>query len=192
MSSEQGRDAIDASTGSTGEDGYVVLGNALRDGCIELMTNYGLSAILQASDETGALETGAAFATVDFQGHDIRGTIGLTLTPSVLDQTYRAALGVNVRPGSLEASDWACELVNQLMGRVKNKLRTYSVPFTVNTPRVHLVEPIGDAHGTIRNRFVCDHGGFAGYLEVMLSPGFSLQRRASETPLVDEGELVFF
>jgi hypothetical protein len=185
-------DAGKTSLGSAEEDGYAVLGGLLRHGCVELMTEYGLSAILQAPSATGGSEAGAAFATVDFQGHDMRGTIGLTMTASVLVQTYRAAVGAEIRPGSAEACDWACELVNQLMGRVKNKLRTYSVSFTVNTPRVHLVEPIGDAHGAIRNRFVCDQGGFAGFLEVMLAPGFSLQRSSSETPLIDEGDLVFF
>jgi hypothetical protein len=169
---------------------YDTLGAVLRDACLELMTEYGLSAILQASRGPEPLAANAASATVDFQGPDLRGTIGLTMTPSVVAKTYRAAIGESILPDSPAAVDWTCELVNQLIGRVKNKLRNYQVTFNVSTPQLR--PSFESSEGALRNRFVCDHGSFAGYLDVMIAPGLTLVSSPPSTPLIDEGELLLF
>ncbi|MEY4549673.1 MAG: hypothetical protein RL685_5868 [Pseudomonadota bacterium] len=169
---------------------YDTLGAVLRDACLELMTEYGLSAILQTSRGPEPLAPNAASATVDFQGPDLRGTIGLTMTPSVVAKTYRAAIGESVLPDSPAGVDWTCELVNQLIGRVKNKLRSYQVSFNVSTPQ--LQPSLESSGGGLRNRFVCDDGSFAGYLDVMIAPGLTLVSSPPSTPLIEEGELLLF
>ena len=170
---------------------YEILGQLLRDCCVELMADYGLPATL-ATLTTQDPTADVSVAAVDFSGRDLRGTIGLRMTSSVVLETYRTAVGASVQQGTAEANDWTCELVNQLIGRLKNKLRSYNVSFNVNTPRLLASFPVAELEHALRSRFVSDRGTFAGYLDVMIAPGFVLVDAPPEVPLVDEGDLVFF
>lgn len=183
-------DAGQASAGNAAN--YAILDEFLKDSCMELMIDYGLPATLQADVAASLPPTAVAMAAIDFSGRDLRGTISLRMTRSVLLETYRAALGVVVQEDSAEAADWTCELVNQLVGRLKNKLRTYPVAFTVNSPRLVPHLRAAELEQALRHRFVCDRGKFAGYLDVMIAPGVHLAPGAPETPLVDEGDVVLF
>src|SRR3954453_22630997 len=142
------------------------------------MTDYGLAG--QRSDWGSETGTGGAVAAGDFSGGDVRGTIGLRMTSSVVLQTYRAALGRSIELDSPEAKDWSCELANQLIGRLKNKLRSYEVSFNVNSPRWLQIFPVAELERALRRRFICDGGNFAGYLDVMIAPGFVFVPRASD------------
>jgi chemotaxis protein CheX len=170
---------------------YAILDELLRDCCLELMADYGMPATLQ-SEVAGETATGIAIAAIDFSGRDLRGTIGLRMTSNVVLETYRAAVGVRVAIDSMEAADWTCELVNQLVGRLKNKLRNYDVSFAVNTPRLLHIFPVAELERALRRRFVCDGGNFAGYLDVMIAPGFVFTSKAPDAPLANEGDLVLF
>jgi hypothetical protein len=171
---------------------YAILDQLLRDCCLELMADYGLPAQLATPAPANDGATDVSIAAIDFSGRDVRGTIGLRMTNSVVLETYRAAVGAPIDVGSTDASDWTCELVNQLIGRLKNKLRTYNVSFNVNTPRLLVVFPVAELERALRSRFVSDRGSFAGYLDVMIAPGFAFVDSAPEAPLVDEGDLVLF
>ena len=176
--------------GTVPASSYETLGVVLRDACLELMTEYGLSAIVQANRGPDAFSPNAAAASIDFHGPDLRGTIGLAMTPSIVAETYKAAIGESIAPNSPAAIDWTCELVNQLIGRVKNKLRTYQVTFSVSTPQLR--PSLESSARGLRNRFICDHGSFSGYLDVMIAPGLTLVSSPPSTPLIDEGELLLF
>jgi hypothetical protein len=177
--------------GATEVRNYAILDQLLRDCCVALMSDYGLPARLTTPvPDEPALDV--SVAAIDFSGRDLRGTIGLRMTSSVVLETYRAAVGVPVQEGSPEANDWTCELVNQLIGRLKNKLRTYNVSFNVNTPRLLATFPIAALEPVLHSRFVSDRGAFAGYLDVMIAPGFSFVDSPPEAPLVNEGDLVLF
>jgi len=171
---------------------YSILDQLLRDCCLELMADYGLPATLATPTPANDGATDVSIAAIDFSGRDLRGTIGLRMTNSVVLETYRAAVGAPIDAGSTDASDWTCELVNQLIGRLKNKLRSYNVSFNVNTPRLLVMFPVAELERALRSRFVSDRGSFAGYLDVMIAPGFAFVDSAPEAPLVDEGDLVLF
>ena len=171
---------------------YSILDQLLRDCCLELMADYGLPATLATPTPSSDGATDVSIAAIDFSGRDLRGTIGLRMTNSVVLETYRAAVGAPIEPGSTDASDWTCELVNQLIGRLKNKLRSYNVSFNVNTPRLLVMFPVAELERALRSRFVSDRGSFAGYLDVMFALGFAFVVCALEAPLVDEGDLVLF
>jgi hypothetical protein len=178
--------------GSMTARNYAILDQLLRDCCLELMADYGLPATLATPAPASDAATDVSIAAIDFSGRDVRGTIGLRMTNSVVLETYRAAVGAAIDAGSSDASDWTCELVNQLIGRLKNKLRSYNVSFNVNTPRLLVMFPVAELERALRSRFVSDRGSFAGYLDVMIAPGFAFVDSAPEAPLVDEGDLVLF
>jgi hypothetical protein len=171
-------------------ENLAILDELLRDCCIELMADYGLQS--QQADVGTETATGVAVAAVDFSGRDVRGTIGLRMTSSVVLKTYHAALGRIIELDSPEAKDWSCELANQLIGRLKNKLRSYEVSFTVNSPRWLQIFPVAELERALRRRFICDGGNFSGYLDVLIAPGFVFVPRASDAPLAQEGDLVLF
>jgi hypothetical protein len=171
---------------------YAILNDFLRDCCLELMTDYGLPATLQADPNPTLPPTVLATAAIDFSGRDLNGTICLRMTRSVVLATYRAALDTIIQPDSAEAADWTCELVNQLIGRLKNKLRLYQVSFNVNSPRLLPSMPATELDSGLRHRFSCDGGRFAGYLDVSIAPGLVLAPSAPEAALPDEGDVVLF
>jgi hypothetical protein len=174
------------------ERNYAILEQLLRDCCVELMADYGLPATPATPLATNEPGVEVSIAAIDFSGRDLRGTIGLRMTSSVVLETYKAAVGVAVEAGTVAANDWTCELVNQLIGRLKNKLRSYNVSFNVNTPRLLATFPVAELERALRSRFVSDRGTFAGYLDVMIAPGFAFVDTPPEVPLVDEGDLVLF
>jgi len=194
MSEVRSRD-LERAGGSDGGDtearNYAILDQLLRDCCLELMSDYGLPAIL-ATPVLNEPALDVSVAAIDFSGRDLRGTLGLRMTSSVVLETYRAAVSAPVPEGSPEANDWTCELVNQLIGRLKNKLRPYHVSFNVNAPRLLATFPVAELERALRSRFVSDRGTFAGYLDVMIAPGFAFVDSPSEVPLVNEGDLVLF
>jgi chemotaxis phosphatase CheX-like protein len=165
-----------------------LLDDLLRDCCRELMTDYGLTDAHDAGDASGS----SLVAAIDFSGKDLRGTVVFRATPSVIQETFRAAGGQGKPLELSEAADWMCELVNQLVGRIKNKLRPYRVSFTVNVPRLLAALPSDKLERSVRSRFVCDRGVFAGYLEVLISPGFVFEEPTPDGSLPEEGELVLF
>jgi len=171
-------------------ENFAVLDEILRDCCVELMADYGLPALQTEVDTEAA--TGVAVAAIDFSGRDLRGTIGLRMTSNVVLESYRAAVGHAIKMDSPEATDWSCELANQLVGRLKNKLRQYQVSFNVNSPRLLQIFPVAELERALRRRFVCDGGTFAGYLDVMIAPGFFFVPKPSDAPLANEGDLVLF
>ena len=182
----------DSGDGAMTARNYAILDQLMRDCCLELMADYGLPATLATLAPASDGATDVSIAAIDFSGRDLRGTIGLRMTNSVVLETYRAAVGASLEVGSTDAADWTCELVNQLIGRLKNKLRAYNVSFNVNTPRMLVMFPVAELERALRSRFVSDRGSFAGYLDVMIAPGFAFVDSAPEAPLVDEGDLVLF
>jgi chemotaxis phosphatase CheX-like protein len=172
------------------EASLTLLDDLLHECCHELMADYGLA---DDADSTPVDAQGGGFvAAIDFSGKDLRGTVVFRASPNVIQQTFRAAGGPSDPLELSEAADWLCELVNQLVGRIKNKLRPYRVSFTVNVPRLLAGLPADKLEQSVRSRFVSGRGVFAGYLEVLISPGFAFEEPTPDASLPEEGELVLF
>jgi hypothetical protein len=171
---------------------YAILDQLLRSCCQELMRDYGLAPTLHADLGASEPATVLAVGTIDFVGPDLRGTIGLRMTRSVVEQTYYAALGTEIEAGSVEGRDWTCELVNQLMGRLKNKLRTFRISLDMNSPKISETASSGHLEVTLRHRFLCERGKFTGYLDVTVAPGVLFAAQDPDEPLPEEGDLLLF
>ena len=178
---------------TSGETNLAILGEALRAACVELMAEYGLQARLDSGEGPRlSIEPtmSALTAAVDFNGDELRGTVELRATRSVIYETTRGASGLAGSATNL--NDWTCELANQLMGRMKNKLRGYKVPLQVGVPRAKHSTDTTKPDSGLRCRFACDCGTFSGYLDVMIAPGFSFGAPEVDSQLPDEGDLVLF
>jgi hypothetical protein len=167
------------------------LAEALRTCCIELMADYGVQATwVQGQGTTNPPPQLSAFiAVAEFAGESMHGSVGLRATRGVLAQTARDVIDSE---SHRLLADWTCELVNQLLGRLKGKLLEFEVALDTKQPRLVGAERLEQLERAVRYRFSCEFGDFSGYLDLVLAPGFVLKRRESTEPLPGEGDILLF
>lgn len=173
----------------TATTSLMVLGEALRISCVELMQNYGIEARPRDTESVSEPPVAVLVAGVDFKGRELRGTVALWAAQSVLIETVKKAPGLDE---SAPLQDWTCELANQLAGRMKNKLRPYGVSLRVNVPRILLGQDVTELANGLQHRFSCDFGSLSAYLDVLIAPGFVLTEAEPPEPLKQEGEFTVF
>ena len=126
-------------------------------------------------------ESIAAFS--GFVSDDLRGSFTL-LGPSKLFARLHP-LPPAFTPRDL--TDWACELVNQSVGRFHNRLLAYGVKLAVSVPQSALAKDLRLASSLQPARdpisFAIDGMVLEGWLELDTTPTFQL----AESPLQGEG-----
>lgn len=175
---------------SEGTPNLSVMALTLRQSCVELMAHYGVNVTPHKWRASAETPSAPLVATVDFDGRLLRGSIVLHATRSVILETAHGASGMQTKvPRSL--SDWNGELLNQLLGRVKNKLRARDVSVDVGVPRplsMDLALPRYD----VRQCFSCPAGTVSIFLAVLFEPGLVLGGCVSDEGLPSEGEILLF
>jgi len=152
---------------------------------VDLFRSYGL-AIAPAPKRrasAGVGQPGDIVASIRFSGSGVSGTLWLVASPEMLQQTRSSGTRV------FQAVDWARELVNQLMGRIKNRLLRYQVVVHVEFASAALrpgsvVFDKGDVYAfrTLR-----------GEIAVVLAASFDGARFVYSTAeLGSEGDVVLF
>jgi hypothetical protein len=161
----------------------------LRQSCIELMADYGVCVTPQKWRIEAAESNTELIAEVDFKGRLLYGSVVLSATRGVILEAANGAAGMRAKvPRSL--TDWNRELVNQLLGRVKNKLRTQEVSVDVGVPRPLVHEPAGDYQ--VCQRFSSAAGTFTLFLVAVFDAGLVLGAGSLDDGLPSEGELLLF
>jgi hypothetical protein len=137
-------------------------------------------------------ESMAAFS--GFASSDLRGSFALIGPRAVFSRLH--PLPPNVSPRDM--ADWACELVNQAIGRYRNQLLGYGVSLALGVPQSALGEQVRLSSSLRPGRkpiaFSIEGMILEGWLEVNLRPGFELPETPSEEKAAAfrEGSLVFF
>jgi CheY-specific phosphatase CheX len=89
-----------------------------------------------ASDSTTLPENGErVFASVGLTGKGFRGSLSILGVPGFFRAVYPAELGKD-NPSPDDLDDWACEISNQLLSRLKNQLARRGLDFALSTPTV--------------------------------------------------------
>jgi hypothetical protein len=167
-----------------------ILGETLRVCCVEMMADYGLEARASEGPAPSEAPVSVLVAGVDFRGRALRGTVAFWAAKEVILRTAQAAPGLEIDAADLP--DWTCELANQLLGRVKNKLRAYDVSLSINVPRIIAGKEVTDLDDGLRYRFSCDFGTLSACLDVLTAPGFVLEKREQDESLAQEGDFTLF
>lgn len=145
----------------------------------------------------GAAVDGEGMASfVGFTGDRIRGSLLLSTCPVLVARSHPSDLSACPEP-ALELADWIGELANQLLGRIKNKVRVHGIDFSVSTPVSLAGQELrsGPAH-IDDSRFLRFRGGGAELhvqFSATLAPDFAFQyppAAAVEEP--QEGDLMLF
>ena len=166
------------------------LSQTLRQSCVELMADYGLIVTPQKWLVESVDPEASLCAEVDFVGQ-VRGSLTLCSDRGVVLETARGAAGLRAgAPRSV--SDWNSELVNQLLGRVKNKLRARDVSVDVGVPRRLGSSAPKQRDYDVRERFDCSAGTVLLLLTASFEAGIVLGERSVDDELPSEGELLLF
>ena len=157
--------------------------------CAELFHDYGLDVEARKRDDFPAPEELALCGVMGFAGKQVRGALVLAATKEPLERT---------NPGNQQSQrDWICELANQLLGRVKNRLLLRDVEILLATPTALRGDNLCPITARIRapQVFAASGGGFVCvWIDFELAMGFEIP--AAPLPgiqaAVSEGETVLF
>ena len=155
-----------------------------RASCIELFESYGVQIQPTAMTPT---DSSRCCGIIGFTGDGIRGSVLLAASSEVLQRAYPLE-GV---PGW----DWAGELANQLLGRLKNHLLSRGVTISLTTPMVLRgveIRPVDNAQ--LRSEmFVSEAiGTVVVWLDIETEPGFVLGASSAESAGMPEGQSILF
>lgn len=133
-------------------------------------------------------------ATIGFSSDTLRGMLGLGMNPSTLEQLIARE---NLPPTVGLGEDWLAESVNQLLGRLKNKLLRYDLTVSLALPTVlrgvclRFLSTRPTALWTYP--FESDAGPISIWLDVRHDAGLVLKPTTDpEMQGTPEGELVLF
>jgi hypothetical protein len=169
------------------------LAKLLSQCTVELLSQLGVQPEpLTGPHAHSAGEIVAAFS--GFGNDEIRGSFTFVGSSKLFSRLHPLPLTITPR----DLTDWACELVNQSVGRFRNRLLAYGVKLALSVPQsalgssLRLAPSLQPARSPIA--FAIDGMVLEGWLELEIEPGF----RLAESPLTDgeeamkEGSVVLF
>jgi hypothetical protein len=170
------------------------LAQLLAQCMVELLSELGV----QPQPLTGAphaLPAGVSVAAFSGFGNDeIRGSFTLLGSSKLFSRLHPMPLTANPR----DLTDWACELVNQSVGRFSNRLLAYGVKLALSVPQSALAESLCLASSLQPARnpiaFAIEGMVLEGWLELAVEPGFRLAQYpvANGEEALREGSVVLF
>jgi CheY-specific phosphatase CheX len=180
-----------------------VLERLVSEACVELFSSCGLpvrrTAVPPSAAQPDAFDVAGV---IGFLAEHLRGTLVLAST----FQTVAASRPHELKrqtpsPGSaadwIIVRDWAAELVNQLLGRVKNRLVIFGVDLRVSTPTALSGRALAVTSGrkSALPPFVYQGGGHELWVwfDADMAPAFELgERRHGGPEAAKEGEILLF
>jgi chemotaxis protein CheX len=152
----------------------------------ELFAAYEVEVEVSRRPGTNSESADEVFAgVIGFTGDSMRGTLVLAPTRALLERSHRGL--------SCELRDWAGELANQLLGRIKNRLRGVGIEIHVTTPvvlRGHYIVPTPRGDGSLQC-VATSPGKVMVWFDGEVEPGTVLALRVVESGPI-EGESVIF
>src|SRR5882724_669396 len=138
------------------------------DCCRELFSAYELDLVPRDRSDFPATEELAVCGVMGFGGKSMRGALVLATTREPLEKTNPDSFG--------SQRDWVCELANQLMGRVKNRLLSRDVEILLATPAGLSGENLSPAPSKLRapQVFAAANGFVCVWIDCECAEGFEL------------------
>jgi len=157
-----------------------------------LLDQYGLTWEHDGVPAEGA--SAQCAAVLGFSGDELRGVVGIVSDYAVLEESRRTLLGSVGTRGDVH--DWAGELSNQLLGRLKNRLMKLGHTIHLATPMVLRglqLEVRGAERPPIVHGFRTQHGKVWVWLDADLADGLVLDEVAApDEGGMDEGDFMMF
>lgn len=180
------------------QDANKALEDVIQEALRELLEYYGHGAASEVRAAPRAAPPRAAFAaSLGFTAEVLRGTLVLIAPEDAVARVLPPELARgDISPDRL--ADWAAELSNQLVGRVKNKLLRYRIVVSLSVPTVFRAENLrcyprktSMPSGATTVQLTTKLAEFEAWFDVEMQADIDFSQRLSVAPAVDEGELVF-
>lgn len=160
-----------------------MMGRLGGEAMLDLFEAYSLKA---TAAEVQAPAVDPTVGVIGFTASKLRGNLALLIPSEVIKVTQSGS----------DPMDWAGELTNQYLGRLKNKLISYGVALEISTPLVvsglslRLQEPTG----ACTQRVDCNTsaGPVHALISVRVAEGFEISDQPSGEPTANEGEMLLF
>ncbi len=161
-----------------------------------LFGTHGMTLSERAAIFAGTPRDHDVAASIGFSAAKIRGAVLLTARKDLVARAWPAELRHKV-PEDRDVYDWAGELVNQLLGRVKNALAPFGLSLEQGTPTVitgwHLHRAPASTTVARRYLFEASGGSIAIYFDAEIAEGFALAMSPDESmqPVAEGGVQLF-
>jgi hypothetical protein len=161
-----------------------------------LFETHGVTLSERASVFAGTPRDHDVAASIGFTAAHIRGAMLMTSRKEIVAHAWPAELRHKV-PEDRDVYDWAGELVNQLLGRVKNALGPFGLALEQGTPTVitgwHLHRAPASTSVARRYLFEASGGSIAIYFDAAVGQGFVLSESRDENmqPVAEGGVELF-
>jgi len=163
--------------------------------CIsELLTELKLNPVRLTNEQQPLPLRESLTAFCGFGSTDFRGAITILGSVPLFSQLHPLPSSVTPR----DLVDWACELVNQTVGRYRNRLLAYNVSLALAVPQGALAENVRLSsslrHSRNPIRFAIDGMVLEIWLELNIRPGFRLADAPADDKAgaLSEGSVLFF
>lgn len=175
-----------------------VMARIVADATTALFASHDIA--LEERPPTGLQPTRAAIAgLIGFTGESIRGTLMIASSFGLFarsrpNEVQTSQLSEFVARDWLFLRDWAAEVANQLLGRIKNQLFAYGIPLRVSTPTAlsgnALAVASPSSKRTQPRMFVCGQDEIWVWWDVLLEPDFQLLPQDEQAAA--EGDVILF
>jgi len=178
------------------ERARAILTEALREAFVQLFAQQGARAREDAPDHKPLPGSGAAHvaACIGFAHPSLKGSLTAYLPAAVLAKTLPIS-AAGACPEVLH--DWAGEIANQLLGRMKNTFFAYGVDWAMGMPTIivgtdyEVVSP-REARSSWHSFECCDQLVFV-HLDTMIDPKIVLRESSGDDSMgVTEGDAFLF
>lgn len=163
------------------------LDRLVAENCLKLFADYQLEIRAGEPGESLAAEPFLLCGILGFTSKHLRGALVLATTREPLDRTNPA--------GNPSHRDWICELVNQLLGRVKNQMLTRGVEISPSTPialRGEHLSPVLQQR-LVAELFTAEGGVVCVWIDCEFDDGFELAEESiGEASPMSEGDTLLF
>lgn len=161
-----------------------LLTRAVVRGMRALFADYGVSAETSGDKPVRPGTFPEMWARIDFDGPGIRGHVILGAAIAPLRRS---------RPGAGGERDWLSELINQLMGRVKNEMVRSGVQLQQGLPAIIPAEARGaDGANLLQWIFAADGGVISVGIEATIDHAVIPDPELLNWDVPPEGELLLF
>ncbi|MGO8992491.1 MAG: chemotaxis protein CheX [Polyangiaceae bacterium] len=159
-----------------------------------LFESHGLSLGELQGEATEAPDDHDIAASIGFTSPQVQGAILMTTRKVLVARAWPRELR-HREPSEREVCDWAGELVNQLLGRIKNALLPFGLVLEQSTPTVvvgkHVHRAPPSTNLARRYYFDTSVGTLLIYFDAAIAKGLSLTGDASVRP-APEGDVHLF
>ena len=175
-----------------------ILSDALGEVCVDMLSVRGQPP--QPAQAAGESSGRTLVASVGLSGRDVKGALVVMGCPELFRSIYPPELlPAKVSPASVvedDLADWAGEVANQMVGRLKNRFCERGLDFCISTPTVirgvRLQVCGGDQPSGIHRTLTIEGQLVDVYLQIARKDERPLFNEESSTGASAEGETLLF